>query len=354
MSRDSAPPESDRAANARAPRQTTGLFGHAHAEAGLLAAYRSGKLAQAWLIGGPEGIGKATLAWRMARFLLAHPDPQSGSVQSATDLFVPPEHAAARKIAAASHGDVFTLRREWNEKTKKHFTEIRADDVRQAIHLFQQASGEGGWRICILDCAEDLNRSSANALLKMIEEPPPRSLFLIIAQKPGQVLPTIRSRCRKLMLAALDQDSIVKAVQAQGPPLSGLPIGQLAQAAARAGGSAREALRLIDGGSLAFDRRLQALLGGLPRIDWRAVHALADDVAGRERDEAYETMKRGIFEHLAGAVRSAAAARAAPASLVPLAQAWDKINGAVREAEALNLDRRALVLGIFGDLAAAG
>lgn len=353
MSRDEAPPESDRAGHAKAPRQTGALFGHDEAQAELLQGYRSGKLAQAWIIGGPEGIGKATLAWRMARFLLANPDPQAQSVLQARDLFVPPEHGVARKIIAGSHGDVFTLRREYNEKAKKLFTEIRADDVRSAIHLFQQASGEGGWRICILDCAEDLNRTSANALLKMIEEPPPRSLFLIVAQKPGQVLPTIRSRCRKLLLKALHPEMIVAAVKAQGPPLAHLPSGLVSDAAARAGGSVREALRLLDGGSLAFDGRLRNVLFGLPRLDMRAVYALADDIAGGDGDTAYETLMRGIWTHLENAVRNAAAAQAAPAALVPLAQAWEKITASVREAEALNLDRRALALGIFVELAAA-
>ena len=353
MSHDDSRPEADRAGHAKAPRQTTALFGHDPAQAELLEGYRRGKLAQAWIIGGPEGIGKATLAWRMARFLLANPDPQAPSVMAARDLFVPPDHAVARRIMAGSHGDVFTLRRQYNEKTKKLFTEIRADDARSAIHLFQQASGEGGWRICILDCAEDLNTTSANALLKMIEEPPTRSLFLIIAQKPGQVLPTIRSRCRKLLLQALPPAMIVEAVKAQGPPLAHVPMGQLADAAARADGSVREALRLLDGGSLAFDGRLRMVLDGLPRLDMRAVYALADEITGRDGDDAYETLMRGIWKHLENALSKSAAAQASPAALVPLAQAWEKISASVREAEALNLDRRALALGIFAELAAA-
>ena len=169
----------------------------------MLTAYRQDRMAQAWILGGPEGVGKATFAWRLARFLLAHPDPAAPEVQRAQSLFVPGEAPAARRIASMALADVFPLRRSWNEKTKKFFTEIRIDDVREIIHAFHQGSGTGGWRVAIVDCADDLNRSSANALLKLIEEPPERSLFLLIAHQPGRLLPTIRSRCRKLMLGPL-------------------------------------------------------------------------------------------------------------------------------------------------------
>ena len=98
-------------------------------------------MAQAWIIGGPEGVGKATLAWRLARFLLAHPDPSAAAVQSAETLRCPRDHPAARRIASMALADIFLLRRAWNEKTKKHFTEIRIEEVRKVIQAFHQASG---------------------------------------------------------------------------------------------------------------------------------------------------------------------------------------------------------------------
>ena len=163
----------------------------------MLRASRAGRLPHAWLIGGPEGIGKATLAWRLARFVLAHPDPHSASVQAATDLSVPAGHRAAVQVAAGGLGDVASLRRAWNEKTGRFYSEIRVDDVRKASTLFQQAARAGGYRVAIIDAADDLNRASANALLKLIEEPPPLSLFLLVAHRPAQLLPTLRSRCRR-------------------------------------------------------------------------------------------------------------------------------------------------------------
>ena len=215
-----AAPESDAAADAPHPRHALRLIGHAAPEAELLAAYRSGRLPHAWLIGGPAGIGKATLAWRMARFVLANPDPSAPAVQGARDLAVDPLSQAARLVEALAHPDFSLVRREWRPKEKNFATEIPVDAVRKATQLFQLAAGFGGWRVCIVDSADDLNRSSGNALLKLIEEPPDRSLFLIVAHRPGQVLPTIRSRCRKLRLEALSEDEIVETVAGLGDPWS--------------------------------------------------------------------------------------------------------------------------------------
>jgi DNA polymerase-3 subunit delta' len=207
-------PESDRFAPAPHPRNTFQLFGHEQAESEFLEAFRAGRMPQAWIIGGPPGIGKGTLAWRMARFVAAHPDSTSPAVQQAKNLAVDPGHPAARKISALAYGDLALLRREWVEKNKKFATRITVDDVRRALHKFEQAAGEGGWRMALIDSADDLNVSSANALLKLIEEPPPRSLFLLVAHQPGRLLPTIRSRCRMLMLQPLETPALSAAVRA--------------------------------------------------------------------------------------------------------------------------------------------
>ncbi len=196
-------PESDAFEDARHPRLTQRLIGHAAAEAAMLQAYHGGRLAHAWLIGGPPGIGKATLAWRFARFALAYPDREQKDVREARDLSVPPEHPAARQLAAMSHPDFALIRREWNPKSKSLFTEIRVDDVRAGQGVFHKFSTSGGWRAAIVDSADDLNKNSANALLKTIEEPPERAMILIVAHRPGRLPPTIRSRCRRLLLEPL-------------------------------------------------------------------------------------------------------------------------------------------------------
>lgn len=337
-----AAPESDRFEDAKHPRETLALFGHAEAERALLDAYRENRLAQAWIIGGPEGIGKATLAWRFARFLLAHPDPAAKAVQEAQSLFVGSETPAAHQIAAMALADIFALRRSWNEKTKKFYTEIRVDDVREIIHAFRHGSGTGGWRVAVIDCADDLNRSSANALLKLIEEPPARSLFLLVAHQPGRILPTIRSRCRKLMLGALSPEEVLAALQAMGPQA---PEAALREAAAAAQGSVQEALRLLDGDGVAFDRALRALFERLPQVEWSAVHALADRLTGRDNEAAFEIFMRALYRFLDARVR--AAARAGPARLIGYADAWDEIRQAARETEVFNFDKKALIVTIF-------
>jgi DNA polymerase-3 subunit delta' len=346
-----APPEADRFEDAPHPRETSVLIGHAEAEQALLEAYQVNRLPQAIIIGGPAGIGKATLAWRLTRFLLAHPDPSAAAVQSAENLFVPETHPVFHRLVALSHGDVFLLRREWNEKVKRPFTEIRADDVRHAIHMFQQAAGAGGYRICILDGAEDLNRSGANALLKLIEDPPPRSLFLIIAHRPGQVLATLRSRCRRLLLKPLTSDEIVDVVTSLGEPWNGAESAAIATAAARAGGSVPAALRLLGGRGLELDGAIQHLLGDLPALDWRAVHQFADQVTGRDGTADYEMMMLAIIDWIDAVLHREAGQGAA--RLAPLAEVWEKAAEAARETEVLNLDKRPFILSLFADLAIA-
>ena len=347
---DEGPPESDRFEGAPHPRHMHDLFGHAAQERELLDSYRSGRLPQAWIIGGQEGIGKATLAWRFIRFLFAHPDAGSREVQEAADLSVSPHHPASHRIDALALGDLVVLRREWNEKTKKHFTEIRMDDIRHALGLFHHASGEGGWRVCIVDCAEDLNRSGANALLKIMEEPPPRSLFLIISHRPGRILPTIRSRSRMLLLEPLALEDVSRAVSALGEPWSEFG-GEIATAAQRSGGSVRQALRLLDSERLELAGDLDKLLTRLPDVDWQGVHRLGDRIANSAAVDDFEATVTSVFDWISKRVRADAGQGAA--RLAPYAEVWEKVAEAVREAEALNLDKRPLILSIFADLAAA-
>ncbi|MBN8937541.1 MAG: DNA polymerase III subunit delta', partial [Rhizobiales bacterium] len=197
-----------------APRETGELYGHTEAEAALLDAYRSGRIPHAWLIGGENGVGKATLAYRMARFVLAYPDPTMPEVRNATSLAVPADHPVTLRIAGQAQAGLLVLERVINEKTGKLFTEIRVEDVRRTVPFFGLAAGGDGWRIAIVDPVEDLNRSGENALLKVLEEPPPRALLLLVSHAPGRVLPTIRSRCRMLMLRPLAADDVVRAVAA--------------------------------------------------------------------------------------------------------------------------------------------
>jgi DNA polymerase III subunit delta' len=340
-------PESDRFQDAPHPRESFDLVGHAEAERALLDAYKANRLPHAFIIGGEAGIGKATLAWRLARFVLANPDP----AKAAQNLGVEPSHPAARKLAALSHNDVFLLRREWNEKTKRHFSEIRVDDVRAATHMFQQAAGAGGYRVCIVDCADDLNRSAANALLKLVEEPPPRSLLLIVAHRPALILPTLRSRCRMLLLRPLSSEEIISVIDKLGEPWTDADDQARRAAAERAQGSVSAALRLLEEGGLELDTLIRQVLDALPAVNWRSVHALADQVAGRDNAADFDRLMASILNWIDARLHSEAARGAG--RLAPLAEVWEKAAEAAREAEVMNLDKRPLILSIFADLAAA-
>src|ERR1700716_3459969 len=153
------------------PRETTALFGHRQAEATLLNAYRSGRIPHAWLIGGAQGVGKATLAYRMARFVLAHRDPLAADVQRAETLFVDRSDPVARHVAAGAHGGLLTLERSLNDKGVMR-TVITVDETRETISFFGSTAAVEGWRICIVDTVDEINPSAANALLKILQEPP--------------------------------------------------------------------------------------------------------------------------------------------------------------------------------------
>jgi DNA polymerase-3 subunit delta' len=331
----------------RIPRETSVLFGHAEAERALLDAYKSTRIPHAWLIGGPPGIGKATLAYRLARFVLAHPDPNAPDVQQAASLAVDPDHPVARRIAAQAQGDLLVLERSINEQTGKLYTVIRVDDVRRSVSFFGSTAGEGGWRIAIVDAVDELQREGANALLKVLEEPPARTLLLLISHAPGRELPTIRSRCRRLLLRPLDADNVVRAIAAA----SGRDAGdaQVKEAAAAADGSVARALAFLDGPALALRQRVFDLFAQIPNPDPRALHALGDALGGSEPQTLLAFMdmvNAWLSSQLDGDTQAAA-------RMAKTAQVWEKVNRAARDVETYNLERKPLVFAVFGLLAEA-
>jgi DNA polymerase-3 subunit delta' len=332
------------------PRETTVLFGHHDAEQALLNAYRGGRIPHAWLIGGAQGIGKATLAYRMARFVLAHRDPLSAQVQSAGTLAIDPVHPVARQVAAGMHGGLLTLERSLNDKGVMR-TVITVDETRETISFFGSTAAVEGWRVCIVDTVDELNGNAANALLKVLEEPPQQSLFLLVSHAPARVLPTIQSRCRKLALRPLAiADVIAATAQAAETSISDPALGEAAQAAE---GSVSRALTLLGGDALKLHQRTAALLNTLPHVDPRELHALGDALGGSDRvalGAFVDSVDRWIGERLRA---DDAHANANLPRLARLAEVWEKINRAARETESYNLERKPLVFSVFGLLAEA-
>jgi DNA polymerase-3 subunit delta' len=339
--------EPDRLAGAPHPREQLALFGHAHAEQAFLEGWRAGRLHHAWLIGGPQGVGKATLAYRIARFLLA----RGGEGEKRGDLTVSPGHPAARQVAALSHPDMAVVRRGLRKDGKRYSAEIAVDDVRRALDLFGAAASAGGYRVCIVDSADDLNASGANALLKLVEEPPPLSVFVIVAHAPQRLLPTIRSRCRRLQLRPLDEASLRAAVRSLGPPWREMEEGPLARAIALADGSVRRAVVMLDEGVGGLAAEVSGILAELPRLDLKRVLVLAESLQRRDGQEAYAVMLDIVLRWASRQLD--AKAHAGPVSLAPLVEVCEKVARAASEVDEYNLDRRPLVIAMFGDLAEA-
>jgi DNA polymerase-3 subunit delta' len=329
------------------PRATTALFGHQDAEQTLLDAYRGGRLPHAWLITGPNGIGKATLAYRMARFVLAHPDPRAPAVQNATSLNLDADHPVARRIAAQAQGDLLVLVRTINEKTGKLRQDIAVDDVRRTVGFFGSTAGEGGWRVAIVDTIDELNTEGANALLKILEEPPQRALLLLVSHSTARVLPTIRSRCRLLPLRPLAAEDVARAAAAAlGKSAEDADVRSAAEVA---DGSVSRALVLLDRDALELRSRILELLDRLPAIDPRALHALGDRLYGVDAAPLaafLDTVNAWLSTKLGDGSHEAA-------RLQRVALAWEKINSAARDAEEYNLERKPLVFNVFGTLAEA-
>ena len=328
------------------PRLTAGLFGHASAEAALLAAYRSGRVPHAFLISGPRGIGKATLAYRMARFVLAYPDPAAPEVTAAASLNVEPKHPVARRIAAQAQPDLLVIERTLNEKGVLR-TQIAVEDIRKTVTFFGSTAGEGGWRIAIVDAVDELNRAGANALLKVLEEPPERALLLLVSHSAGRVPATLRSRCRILSLRPLAEADVTAALAAIVG--KGADDTEIAAAAVAADGSVARAYAFLDEGALVMRRQALDLLDRLPALDAKALHTLGDALSGTDPGPLIafvDTINAWLARRLGRGDGEIG-------GLARLADASERINAAARDAEAYNLERKPFVFSVFGLLAEA-
>src|SRR4029077_14064903 len=326
------------------PRATAVLFGHAGAEAALLTSYRSGGMLHCVLIAGPKGMGKATLAYRLARFVLAHPDPVAQHVQTAESLQVEPANPVARRIAAQAQPDLLVIERTVNERGVLR-NQIAVEDIRRTVPFFGSTAGEGGWRIAIVDAVDDLNRFGANALLKVLEEPPKRALLLLVAHSAARVPPTLRSRCRIIALRPLAERDVAAAaaVATQSEPNDP----SIAAAAAASDGSVARALALLDDGALALRQQALDLLAALPALDVAGLHALGDALAGTDPQPLtafLDTINAWLAQRLDGG-------RGGVTRVVRLAEVSERINAAARDAEMYNLERKPLVFSVFGLLA---
>jgi DNA polymerase III subunit delta' len=340
------------------------LIGHTAAEATMRAAFESDRLAHAWLISGPQGVGKATLAFRFARFVLAGGAAQNSLLggDGGDGLWLDPQDPVFHRVASGGHADLVTLERGLDAKGKQR-GEIVVQDARRLGDFLALTAGEGGWRVAVVDAADELNRNAANALLKLVEEPPRRSLLLLVCHVPGRVGATLRSRCRRLSLGPLEDAKVADLLRGWHPDLDAADIAGLAHLAE---GSPGRALALAEAGGMALYRELVGLIASAPGIDAQALHSFGDKLARRGAEAAFAQAMALLGGWLARLVGSAA--RGVPfAELVPgeaktaqrlltvrdldqWLELWEKVGDLAARAGRVNLDRKQIVLGVFAAL----
>lgn len=345
------------------PRGNPILMGHEPAEQALLHAWRSNRLHHAWLITGPRGIGKATLAFRFARFLLAG---------SGADLFAPapttldmdPAAPTFRQVASGGHADLLTIERAYDEKRDRLRSEIVVDDVRALGAFLHLKAAGGGWRVAVIDCADDLNRNAANALLKLVEEPPRQAVILLVSHAPGRLLPTIRSRCRRLQLGPLDDREMATLLGRYCPSL---PDGDRQLLLHMAEGSIGRALEIAAAGGPDLYRTIVGQLLQGSKTDPIALHAMADRLAHKDAADLFRLAGELVVGWLGRLVRAKATGQGAPnliegeaAGLAALAarhsldqwlELWEKIARLFARTETANLDRKQVWVGAMLDIA---
>jgi DNA polymerase-3 subunit delta' len=346
--------EPDRLEGAPHPRETLRLYGQQAAQAQALTALQ-GRAHHAWLIAGPQGVGKATLAWSVARHVIAG--------EAGASLDMAPDHPVFRRTAALAEPRLFLARRPWDDKAKRLKTAITVEETRALKAFFQMSAAGGGWRVAIVDAADEMNPAAANALLKTLEEPPERALILLVCHQPARLLPTIRSRCRVLRCASLGPEDLARALAATGAEAPG----DAAALAALAGGSVGAALRLaaVEGVAL-YDEILGLASEGCDR---RRLIALAESCAGRGAEARYDAVLRLTQLALSRLARAAAGAPERAVSEVearafarlaqgrPQARLWaelaPKLAARADHARSVHLDPAQVILDTFLQIDAA-
>jgi DNA polymerase-3 subunit delta' len=307
------------------PREVFTLEGQEAAERAFEASRARGRLHHAWLLTGPEGVGKAVFAYRAARRLLgAPPDPAYGVLGAS------PDHPVSRQVMARSHPDLMVLERIGEDGKLRKV--IPVDDVRKLAEFFSKSPASAPHRVAIIDAADDLNPNAANALLKTLEEPPPKGVLLMVSHAPGRLLATIRSRCRRLAFAPLSLEAAAAFVQARADVTEE----DAFRLARMSGGAPGKALALAAVDAIVMDDAARGLLADLPKVDEAMALSLADRFRGGEGQAQFNL----LFERLSERVHGFAVERVGEgADLDRWAAAWETLQRLPREVEALNLDR---------------
>lgn len=335
-----APEQHDTLEGVAEPAENPVLFGHQDARSTLISAFQAGKMPHAMIFAGPRGIGKATLAFHLANFLIGGPAHcQIGTINPASSLF--------RQIAMGAHPAVLHLTRPMNERTKGFKTVVTVDEIRRVNRFLSMTAHDGGWRVVIVDAADDMNRNAANALLKNLEEPPSKTVFVLIAHSRGALLPTIRSRSQIVRLQPLTDTELSSAL-GQIEDMAGIEGSAATALAQRAAGSVRQAILLTQHGGLEIAAAVDQLARA-GRLDIAGAHKLADAVSGRDRAVPFEVFNDRALELLSSAASEAAATRNLDLAN-KLSTAWHEAKIAISETQVYNLDQKQHALAMISRL----
>ena len=271
-------PEVDRQDGTNHPRHTKILYGHKASQLDFLDAFNTNRLHHAWMISGPRGIGKATLGYKISKFILSQNQSSeliNNELQNTLDI--PFDHPVSKRIDALGEPNLYLVRRIWDEKLKKFKQNITVDEIRKLKNFFNMSATDGGWRVAIIDSADEMNNSAANALLKILEEPPKRVLILLITHQPLRLMPTIRSRCRSLTCKSLSSEDLTKALEQ-------LEIGDVynnEQINILANGSVGSSVELTSNDGIEIYNSFIQLAGQIPQLNRQLVQSIADACTGK-------------------------------------------------------------------------
>ena len=334
-------PEADRADGCEHPREVYDLIGHTDAEERFAKQFHDNKLHHAWLINGASGIGKATLAYRMIRTVLG------GKPETAGRLDVPNHDPVAQRIQSLGHGDFLLIRRPYDDKTKKLRTEIPIAETRKISSFFSRKPSEGGWRVCLIDTIDEMNRNATNAVLKTLEEPPEKALIILLSKAPGRLLPTIRSRCLNLPLRAVPQNELAQwlSTKCNADPED------ISAAINLANGAPGKALALVQNTDGVL-KPLRRFLEGFPKDNQRLLHTISDDLANPKADRSLGLFWDALDETLRAQSIYAATGEwngaYSPISLDKSSDDWialkSELNGLRMAQAGLNMNKKTVML----------
>ena len=333
------------------PGESPSIVGHDETIRHLLAIYASGRMHHGMLFTGPRGIGKATLAMRMAAHVFKHPDVAKAPDHLEDAVTDDPVDA---KIAARSHPNLLHLTRPWDDKTKKFKSQLTVDEVRKTTRFFGTSKGETGWRVAIIDAIDEMNASASNALLKILEEPPEKTLFFVLAHSKAKVMPTIRSRCQVVALRPLEDQQVLQVLDKFGS-LQGLSDEDRSNLAELSKGSVRRGLTITESNGIELYRNFKELCHKASNPDWGKVHKLADSVTMKGQEDRFRLLLAFANEHLEDRATGKIQINGTPniSMLARWATVWEKTQKSTRIAEGFNLDKKQVILSLFQNMSEA-